>query len=77
MREDGAFHFQAEGESQFYFFVFILDRISSLRSYCEIMEQRNASESTPTPRRGFFFSEPVADPDFELKGGGGAGFLRC
>ena len=49
----------SQGSSQFYFFVFILDRISSLRSCCEIMEQRDTSESTPTTQRGFLFSEPA------------------
>ena len=56
MREDGAFQFQAEGEVNLIFFVFILDRISSRRNYCEIMAQRDKSEPIPIPQRGFLFS---------------------
>ena len=44
--------------TQFYLLMFILDRISSRRSSCEMTTPRGESKSIPFPPRGFFlFSE--------------------
>ena len=51
MREDGAFHFQAEGEVNLIYLclIFSLIRISPRRNFCEIMAKRYASEPIPMP----------------------------
>ena len=59
MREDNTFPFQAQRElSQCYLLMFILNRISSCLSYCEMMAQKDERKPIPIPPRGFLFSEP-------------------
>ena len=48
------FPISSRGRSQFYFFVFILDRISPRCNISDIMAQRGKSQPIPIPPKGFY-----------------------